>query len=63
MGGKIEDEEFLLQLATAYLATTLKGEVARKQLKIKKEATEIFVKVLITIIKTVAITSLKATIA
>jgi hypothetical protein len=43
-----------------HLAATLQGEITIKQLKLKKNMEDIFIKILITIIKTVAITTLKS---
>lgn len=42
-----------------HLAVTLRGEIARKRLKIRKDSVEIFIKVLVAVIKTVAFSSLK----
>jgi len=45
-----------------HLAATMQGEVVIKGLKLKKNMEEAFIKILISIIKTVAITALKSVI-
>jgi hypothetical protein len=54
-GNPAEHERNLL-----HLAATIEGEVARKKLKMGKRSQEVFVRVVSTVIKTVALTALSA---